>query len=687
MTRFVVLVTVGVAVAGWQPALAATTAPVQVEQPGTQPTEVNGATSPGNCDTCHGKTTNPDLEPAHGWYGSMMSHALRDGLFWAALGVAEQDFLPGSDPATRGGVGDLCLRCHGPDGWLQGFATPTDGSGFAGHEEDGVECEICHLLVNPDEAVSVVGTTEVENAPYLAYDAASGDGYYGSAQMVLNGNGTRLGPYADAHANHPFIQSPFHRSAELCGTCHDVSNPAVGDLAHNNGAMVALSAGTFGGTQPGDTAAFNNPPWAYGVVERTFSEWTASALDTTAVNDYPALPVEMRVAGGILDTAYHRAYDARSDADYEDGTPRTFTCQTCHMSAGTGLGCNKNGVPERTDLPRHDLTGGAYWSPDLILYQADHGTLRVGSLTTEQRSALADARARAEAMLHGAASLAAHQDGAALQVDVVNLTGHKLISGYPEGRRMWLQVVFRDSAGAVVGERGGYGQIGRTVDDAAGLPHQVESLVDPQTTTLFEAEPGIDREWAVQLLGLGYPSGLVLAYDRLTDAPLLTLGELAGAPAGSAERTFHFVLNNVVVHDTRIPPYGFAYDEALARSALPVPASQYGDPGPGGTYEHHAEVGYAIPAAAVSAEVRLLYQQTSWEYVQFVWLANDGLSAFLGTTGADLLDAWLNTGMSTPFEMATAGVAVISPSSEIFSDDFEGGGTGEWSASIGEVPP
>ncbi len=687
MRPLVLLVVVAAVTPGWPDLQAATTAPVQVEQPGTQPTEVNGATSPTNCDNCHGGTSNPQLEPAHGWYGSMMSHALRDGLFWGALAVAEEDFVPGSDPATRGGVGDLCLRCHGPDGWLQGLASPTDGSGFLGKEEDGVECEICHLLVNPDEPVNVTGTTEIENAPYLAYDAGSGTGYYGSAQMVMNGNGTRLGPYANADANHPFLRSPFHRSAELCGTCHDVSNPAVGDLAHNNGSMVPLAPGSFGGTQAGDTAAFNNPPYAYGTVERTFSEWRASALDTTSVNDYPSLPADLRVAGGILDTAYHRAYDARSEADYEDGTPRYFTCQTCHMSAGTGLGCKQPGVRQRTDLPRHDLTGGAYWSPDLILYQADHGTLRIGSLTTEQRSALADARLRAEAMLHGAASLTAHQEGDTLEVEVTNLTGHKLISGYPEGRRMWVQVVFRDAGGGSVGVRGGYGPIGRTVEDSAGTPHPVESLLDPEGTTLFDVEPGMDQEWAVQLLGLGYPADLALVYDRLTDLPVLKLGELATEPQGSAAPTFHFVLNNVVVHDTRIPPYGFSYDEALERSALPVPASQYGDPGPGGTYEHHAEVAYAVPATAVTAQVRLLYQQTSWEYVQLVWLANDGLSAFLGATGADLLDAWLNTGMSPPFEMAATEVTLVEPSSLIFTDGFDDGTVDAWSTSTVAPPP
>ena len=40
------------------------------------------------------------------------------------------------------------------------------------------------------------------------------------------------------------------------------------------------------------------------------------------------------------------------------------------------------------------------------------------------------------------------------------------------------------------------------------------------------------------------------------------------------------------------------------------------------------------------------------EYVQFLSLANDGSDSLLGSTGQDLLDAWLNTGMAAPHVMA-----------------------------------
>ena len=104
------------------------------------------------------------------------------------------------------------------------------------------------------------------------------------------------------------------------------------------------------------------------------------------------------------------------------------------------------------------------------------------------------------------------------------------------------------------------------------------------------------------------------------------------------------------------------YDDAWERNALPVPPDQYGNPGPGGVYDHFDRVTFEPPAGAVRGEVSLLYQTTSWEYVQFLALANDGSNAFLADEGQNMLEAWLNTGMSAPYEMATVTLPVPEPS-------------------------
>lgn len=611
--------------------------PTDVEMPGTQPGEVTNLQSLNKCDNCHGGY-DPTAEPVHLWGGSMMAHAGRDPLFWATLAVAEQDFA---------GSGDLCLRCHAADGWMSGRSTPTDGSALTAADAEGVACDQCHRAVNPDFSEWF----GVQNPPYVANDGGSPPtGWYGSGMLVLSPDANlKLGPYADATANHAFGASSFHRDAAFCGTCHDVSNPVVGDLAPGHGAMGPLPGGFSGvpGGPVADKAAFNNPPFAYGAVERTYSEHVASSLATLEVADYATLPPELQA--GAIANAHAAATAATPDGSYADGTPRVFSCQTCHMAPTTGKGCNKASAPVRVDLPRHDMTGGSTWMPDLLAHMDGQGTLRLGGgLTAGQLSALADGRDRALAMLQSAASLEVDEN----EVVVTNLTGHKLISGFPEGRRMWLRVEWRDGVGDVLRVDGEYGDVPVVLD---GQPTVVRTLIDPfgEHTHRFDAAPGISQEWAARLLGWGWPADLTLAFDRLDGTPGTTLGELAAESPGTTLKSFHFVLNDVLVSDTRIPPYGMAYDEALTRSILPVPADQYGDPGPGGVYDHQAHIELDPPSGAVEADVDLLYQSTSWEYVQFLHLANDGGNAFLADVGSDLLDGWMATGMAEPVVVAS----------------------------------
>ncbi len=614
----------------------ATTVPTDIQLPGTQPGQVilESAT---RCDNCH-SGYDPAVEPVTNWRGSLMAQAGRDPLFWATVAVAEQDFS---------GAGDLCLRCHAPEGWVEGRSTPTDGSGLRASDAQGVSCDVCHQLTNPDDSEHL----GVQVEPFVANDGGTPPrGYYGSGMYVLNEGGEKLGPYSDPFSPHQALPSDFHRSSDLCGTCHDVSNPAVGDLAHNHGAMTPLVPGTFSGV-PGASveqkAAFNNFPYRYGVVERTYSEHRASDLSTLLVAHYGTLPEELRA--GAIRKAYEDALASTPSGNYADGDPRTFTCQSCHLPPVTGTGCDRANAPVRTDLPLHDMTGANTWVPAAIVELDDQGRLVIGGgLDLLSRQALAAGVARARGNLLRAAGL----DVSGNAVRVVNLTGHKLISGYPEGRRMWLRVVWRDPAQRVLREDGAYGPLQVLID---GVPAGVESILDLESPhlRLYAAHFGLTQQWASQLVALGYDPDLPLTYDREDGTVAVTLGELAAAPPGSQHESFRFVLNNCVVSDTRIPPYGITRAEAVERNIQPVPPEQYGDPQGAEAYDHFDTVDLAPPVGAVSGEIELLYQTTSWEYVQFLYLSNLG-SGFLADSGDALLDAWLATGMSAPEVMNTA---------------------------------
>ncbi len=625
---------------------AANVVPTDAQMPGTQPQQLKSPLNYGNvfntfqpakqCHFCHGDY-NKATEPNHNWQGSMMSHAGRDPLFWAQLSIAEQDF---------NGSGDVCLRCHLHNGWQSGRSVPTDGSAMLQHDANGVECDVCHRLTNTNGSEHA-GT---QTPPFIANK--NGEGFYGSAMTAVWADLDKLGPRIDGEAKHPSLASKYHRQPELCGTCHDVSNPVVGDLAPNHGAQIPLPKGSFSGIAgtPVETkAAFNNPPYAYGIVERTYSEHKASAFPTMAMSAYATLPADLKA--GAIKAAYDAAIQARPDGNYAEGDTRFFTCQSCHLMPVAGESTNRvhNQPIPRNDMAVHDLTGGNFWVPAAIQYLDAAGKLRLGGgLDQEQKDAMNDGIARTKNTLTRAASLKV----SGTKLKVVNLTGHKLISGYPEGRRMWLNIKWYDSTGKLLREDGKYGPLSVKINGSYRTVNTILDL-DGKYTRIYEAHGSITQDWAKKLIANGTPSITPLQFNRVNGEVELTLGQLAQKKSGEYEETFHFILNNHVAKDNRIPPYKMSYNEARKRSALPVPASQYGNPGQGGTYRYWDELSLSPPYKAATATIDLLYQPTSWEYIQFLYLANNGTSPTLGQTGANLLDAWLNTGMADPHVMAS----------------------------------
>jgi hypothetical protein len=132
-----------------------------------------------------------------------------------------------------------------------------------------------------------------------------------------------------------------------------------------------------------------------------------------------------------------------------------------------------------------------------------------------------------------------------------------------------------------------------------GQPTQVDTLLDLSgaNTRVYETHGAISQAWAQKLITtLGVPGSLPVAFDRTSGLVTTTLANVA-AP-GTAHESFHFLLNDTSVKDNRIPPYGMSYDEARTRNALPVPAAQFGSPGPGGTYEYFDQVALNPPTEA-----------------------------------------------------------------------------------------
>jgi hypothetical protein len=511
------------------------------ELAGTNPFEGSELADPSTtCIACHGGY-DTNVEHWHNQQGSMMAQAMRDPLYQATLVIAEQ-VVPS--------VGDLCLRCHTPGGWQEGRSMDTSGDMLIAKDFEGVQCDFCHRLVDPVYAAGVSPARDLEvlnNLNAVPVGAANG-------QFVTDPDPIMRGPYADAQASHQFLESNFHRSADLCATCHDVSNPAF---------VYGGSPGKYD-VQALDTPHPDGDKRNMFPVERTFSEWAAS--------DY--------AAGGV--------YQPQFAGDKPDGM--VSTCQDCHMKDVTGVGCNVGGTSARSDLGLHDLTGGNTFLPDILpdFYPGvDVAALQAGKL-------------RAEAMLTLAATMdltVAPVDGQpAVSVRITNETGHKLPSGYPEGRRMWLNVKAFDAADVMVYESGHY-------DGTTGeLGHDADAKI-------YHVEPGISTR-------------------------------LAGIIAMPAGPSFFFPLNDTIYVDNRIPPRGFT-NAAFEEAQSPPVGYSYAD----GQYWDDTQ--YVLPSTARRVEVAYYYQTTSKEYIEFLRDENT-----TNTLGQELYDSWAAHGRSTPVLVA-----------------------------------
>jgi hypothetical protein len=94
-----------------------------VRMPGTQPNQGVNLEAPNRCLNCHAGYDQA-VEPGFNWKGSMMAQAARDPIFWACFTVALQDSIWAIGTAN---AGDLCERCHFPEGWLGGRSDPPIG--------------------------------------------------------------------------------------------------------------------------------------------------------------------------------------------------------------------------------------------------------------------------------------------------------------------------------------------------------------------------------------------------------------------------------------------------------------------------------------------------------------------------------------------------------------------------------
>jgi hypothetical protein len=601
------------------------------------------------CDNCHGGY-NTAVEPAFNWRGSMMAQAARDPLWLAAITATLQDSIWA---VGNPNAGDICIRCHTPGGWLDGRSDPTNTSALRGTDLDGVQCDACHRFIGPfaelgqpdvpadtdptaismanetyNRDTDILGTlTLFDGSPFL--DSATllpeyyGDGLLPnyvestSGQYFVDPSSAKRGPFFDANAKHKMYYSRYNKSKDFCITCHDVSNPVLANVLISPGLPERQAAGTY----------FH--------IERTASEFQLGAYGS----------------GGAPTSI--------------PGIPTANKCQDCHMRDVTGKGCKLSGVPTRSDLPLHDLTGGNQWLSK-ILASADLGspnydpynyailsgakytgaTIDVAGLQGLGTALIAGSDRAVQQILLAATLSVTSETSSAVNLRVRNNTGHKLTSGFPEGRKMFLNVKFYDAAGALISEINPY-----------------EPLV-----TIQNAQ-GDDV----------YVSGGTLRKDR---DDLVWESEMSSSLTGES-MTFHVGLATDRWKDNRVPPKGF--DTARMYERLIQPRWNGADAPNYFTAAEYAggydDVTVSKPAGAASWYATLYYQTVGIELIEFLRdeingtgtptltsptpsgepnayiVQTDPFFANLKGWGHAIWDLWLHNGGSAPVAMASAGMA------------------------------
>jgi len=599
-----------------------------VRMPGTQPSPENApdVEAPGRCLNCHGGY-NRAVEPAFNWKGSMMAQSARDFMFWACLTTAAQDSIwaIGRPNAT-----DICLRCHMPDGWLAGRSDPTNGSAMKGSDFDGVSCDMCHSMFDPFFEDTYRGTRE--GSDWLGYwdetnssttpsniaaettyledmrlattiRLFNGSPFYSTnrpptaytenaaGQYFIDDNRGKRASFADASARHRMYYSRYHKSKYFCSTCHDVSNPILANLVHGGVGPHETRANFLGTARTLWSEMY--PAYSYFHVERTFSEFMLSAYGQPG-----GAPGIGPFAPTVFKTSKPNNYIA--------------SCQDCHMRDVRGKACSqKDGVlrPDgsiehpKSGLPLHDFTGGNAWV-SYVLASAISGspnydpvnasllnqgpsilTLDLSAGTGIDPVALLAGVDRAKQQLQLAASIqnvSYSPTTGSLSFRIQNQTGHKLITGFPEGRRMFVNI----------------------------KAYKAGSLI-------YEINP---YDYTVGTLkGLGVGSSPALGpNERYVDA-LVYEAQMSSTLTGES-KTFHFALATGRYKDNRIPPKGFRIAEAESRLSEPwyggVKRLDYFTPAEyAGGYD---DVSVTIPAGADYIEVTLYYQTTSREYIEFL---------------------------------------------------------------------
>jgi len=667
-----------------------------VPNPGTQQQELTNITAPGEfnvfefvvtCAGCHGGSVDQQTAHFSNWAGTSMASSARDPVFRAnQIGVNNLvKSLTGMD-----GAGNVCMRCHSPNGWLSGRFDPAlggkaDGSNMIqsillSTDTEGVMCETCHRAAGsvtykrPDVVAStgldavwnlLAGLFDWEHQGREMQDQA-GDGTiadnqpYGDTTLQFLDGISYVGPYSGTGDLY-FSDLPIGGSytGQIYGVYPDwwngPKNPVPNGMPAFNSAGKELAYAPDGTLPPVFEVPIGVPTVAgipdYSLHGLSIEHPTAGSVGRIGAqlstgDASPALPAGM--AGQVSPNEFIRTSEfcgscheltvpilnhgmpeqrtysewkfsayAQSDNVIDDPLGKRTghgveRCQDCHMPKlkheysddwtdslnadpllSGGFPYAKNRDPQG-GTAFHKLTGAnrdlpmmmkaLYPEVDLEVIGAPTGKdPRVFPGMLSDRGPMWDrARHNTEITLRDGVdvqivtppeqvSTLANGDGVfRMVVDVNNKSGHRIPSGYPDGRRFWLSVEVKDQNGASMYKSGVYDEADAelTTDDTTPFVRARNNVID----------------------AVNPADNAVMVYERVTGTCSDSGGNaIFPDPTSATPATCTAsltLINNFILFDNRIPPKGLDY--AAARLAG-VKFWNY-DPASGVPYEDDGDV-------------------------------------------------------------------------------------------------
>jgi hypothetical protein len=418
-----------------------------------------------NCMACHNNLMTPageDVSIGATWRSTMMANSARDP-YWQA-GVRRETI---DHPTHAADIQDECSGCHMP--MATRIARQAGGKGEL----------FSHLPLNGRSALQPSPSTGQNQLRRLAADGVS------------------------------------------CTVCHQISSQYLGTPESFNGEFV-MTPTPAGGVRP----IFG--PYEIDAGRRTimrsvsgFAQQAAPHIKQSELcaTCHTLITKAFGPSGEVVGSLPEQMnYQEWLHSDY---AREERSCQSCHMPAAAGPIRAASVLGETRDtLARHVFVGGnAYMVRLLNRYRNELGVM---ALPAELE---ATAVATIRQLQHDTATLTLSKPMLtagvlAFDVDIRNLTGHKLPTGYPS-RRLWLHVTVTNERGESVFESGAFGNAGAIVgndndaDQRRFEPHYDE-ITSSDQVQVYESVLGD--------IGGGVTTGLLSATQYLKDNRLLPRG-------------------------------------------------------------------------------------------------------------------------------------------------------------------